>query len=541
MTDRDNAAINLGQEPPLDPDDTQPRRPVQPSAGPFLNDTYYDDGLQAPPRILVWGAIALFILGIVGTVAGVLVFREVLTPGQQARVTSIMPFMEAFLPPRPGPGDTLPTAGPVDADAAQGLLTSPLDLGRDTAGTDGDESGTDAEAGAVTDPEPVDEAESLVPTATTTPAETPVPTEAPTVEIPPTEAPAQPEPESEPEPPVAQPEQPATSDESVVVAAAAPQQQWPLTARNFGFTHVQQTWNNCGPANITMALSYYGWQRDQAYAAQYLKPSREDKNVSPHELVNFVNTQTDVRAMARMGGDLDLLRILVANEFPVIIERSFTPEGYDWTGHYQTVVGYSDTAREFYVYDSFLGTGSNGAGITENYRALDENWKAFNRIFIVVYEPAREARLRQLLGDLANPLDAAAHAFDVAQQEARANPQDAFAWFNMGTSLTELGRYEEATVAFDQAFNLGVPWRMLWYQFGPFEAYYETGRHDDVLSYVETNLGNGGEWVEETYYWQGRVFAAQGRTNEARSAFRTALNRNRLFEDARRALDAIGG
>lgn len=524
MTDRDNTAINLGDEPPISPDDTQPGRTFSEPTGPLLNDTYDDyDGLQAPPRILVWGAIGLFILGIVGTVTGVLVFREVLTPGQQARVIGVAPFMESFLPPRPGPGDTLPTAGPVDADAAQGLLTSPLDLGRGTATDDDEGDPEDTEAGAI-----------LVPTATPVPTETPIPTEAPATEIPPTQAPAQPE---------AQPEQPATGggSDSLAVAAASPQQSWPLTARNFGFTHVQQTWNNCGPANITMALSYYGWTRDQAYAAQYLKPSREDKNVSPHEMVNFVNTRTDVRAMARMGGDLGLLRVLVANEFPVIVERSFTPEGYDWTGHYQTVVGYNDTTREFYVYDSFLGTGTNGAGLTENYRVLDENWKAFNRIFIVIYEPAREARLRQLLGTLANPLDAAAHAFEVAQREARANPQDAFAWFNMGTSLTELGRYEEATVAFDQAFNLGVPWRMLWYQFGPFEAYYETGRYNDVLSYVETNLGNGGEWVEETYYWQGRVFAAQGRTNEARTAFRTALNRNRLFEDARRALDALGG
>ncbi len=538
MTDRDDTAINLGYEPPLDPDDTQPRRSIDPQPGPLLNDAYDDDGLQAPPRILVWGAVGLFILGIVGTVAGVLVFREVLTPGQQARIIGVAPFMESFLPPRPAPGDTLPTAGPVDAGAAEGLLTSPLNLNSDEPATDDEGSASDSEGEALGDPEAADAGSILVPTATPTPTE--APTEAPTVEVPPTQAPAEPEAASEPEPAVAQPEQPATSEDTVVVASA-PQQQWPLTARNFGFTHAQQTWNNCGPANITMALSYYGWTRDQAYAAQYLKPSREDKNVSPHELVDFVNTQTDVRALARMGGDLDLLRTLVANEFPVIIERSFTPEGYDWTGHYQTVVGYDDTIREFYVYDSFLGTGGNGAGITETYRALDENWKAFNRIFIVIYEPAREARLRQLLGDLANPLDAAAHAFDVAQQEARANPQDAFAWFNMGTSLTELGRYEEATVAFDQAFNLGVPWRMLWYQFGPFEAYYETGRYTDVLSYVETNLGNGGEWVEETYYWQGRVLAAQGRTNEAQSAFRTALNRNRLFEDARRTLDALGG
>jgi tetratricopeptide (TPR) repeat protein len=80
----------------------------------------------------------------------------------------------------------------------------------------------------------------------------------------------------------------------------------------------------------------------------------------------------------------------------------------------------------------------------------------------------------------------------------------------------------------------------MWYQFGPFEAYYEMERYDDVLIYVESNLSNGGEYVEETYYWQGRALAAQGQTNAARSAYREALRRNYLFEDAQIALNALG-
>jgi hypothetical protein len=80
---------------------------------------------------------------------------------------------------------------------------------------------------------------------------------------------------------------------------------------------------------------------------------------------------------------------------------------------------------------------------------------------------------------------------------------------------------------------------MLWYQFGLFEAYYEVMRYDDVLNYVNANLANGGEYVEETYYWQGRAFAAQGRTAEAAEAFRNALRQNRLFAAAQTALNAL--
>ena len=52
-----------------------------------------------------------------------------------------------------------------------------------------------------------------------------------------------------------------------------------------------QGWNNCGPATITNALSFYGYANNQTRAAQWLKPNGEDKNVSPWQMVEFVNTQ----------------------------------------------------------------------------------------------------------------------------------------------------------------------------------------------------------------------------------------------------------
>jgi tetratricopeptide (TPR) repeat protein len=127
----------------------------------------------------------------------------------------------------------------------------------------------------------------------------------------------------------------------------------------------------------------------------------------------------------------------------------------------------------------------------------------------------------------------------MAQDEARAQPQNAFAWFNIGTSMVKLERYEEAAVAYDRARQLGLPFRMLWYQFGMFEAYYHTGRYDDVMALVNTNLTNGAQYVEETYYWQGRAYAAQGQTQEAAAAYQRALLRNPRYSAAREALDAL--
>ncbi|RMG89381.1 MAG: hypothetical protein D6712_01740, partial [Chloroflexi bacterium] len=60
-------------------EDTQPVRSVQ------------DEGIPAPPRILLWGTIGLFLLTILGGIAGLYIFRNVLTTPQQFRVVTIVP------------------------------------------------------------------------------------------------------------------------------------------------------------------------------------------------------------------------------------------------------------------------------------------------------------------------------------------------------------------------------------------------------------------------------------------------------------------
>ncbi len=52
---------------------------------------------------------------------------------------------------------------------------------------------------------------------------------------------------------------------------------------------------------------------------------------------------------------------------------------------------------------------------------------------------------------------------------------------------------------------------MLWYQDGPYAAYYHTGRYQDVINLAQTTLINVDKPVlEETYYWRGMAEAALG-------------------------------
>jgi hypothetical protein len=46
-----------------------------------------------------------------------------------------------------------------------------------------------------------------------------------------------------------------------------------------GITHMYQSWNNCGPANLAMALSFWGWQGDQDVVGPVINPDPKDKNV----------------------------------------------------------------------------------------------------------------------------------------------------------------------------------------------------------------------------------------------------------------------
>ncbi|MES0360956.1 MAG: hypothetical protein ABUK20_08580, partial [Anaerolineales bacterium] len=38
-------------------------------------------------------------------------------------------------------------------------------------------------------------------------------------------------------------------------------------------------WNYCGPANLSMALTYWGWDGNRDVVGEYIKPGDKDKNV----------------------------------------------------------------------------------------------------------------------------------------------------------------------------------------------------------------------------------------------------------------------
>ena len=299
-----------------------------------------------------------------------------------------------------------------------------------------------------------------------------------------------------------------------------------------GFMHQYQTWNNCGPATLTTALSYFGRSERQAEAADFLKPDSDDKNVSPDEMAAYVR-RLGYGATVRVGGTLGQVKQLIASGFPVILEKGFEPDpDKGWMGHYLLLTGYDDAQDVFMTQDSYLGPNR-----PVSYSEVDQYWRQFNRLYIVPYPPKEAGMLESLIGP-ENPLAEYEQALATAQAEAAANPEDAFAWFNTGTNLTALGRYDEAAAAFDQARLAGLPWRMLWYQFSPYEAYYRVGRYEDVVTLARATLGTTDN-LEESHYWLGMAQLAQRELDDAQREFELALKFNPNFAPAHEALAKI--
>jgi len=312
-----------------------------------------------------------------------------------------------------------------------------------------------------------------------------------------------------------------------------------------GLRHEHQAWNNCGPTTLAMALSYWGRGETQHDVAPVLKPDPEDKNVSLWEMEGFVRS-LGLGAIVRVGGSLDRLKALVRAGFPVVVETWYVRDASDQLGHYRLVIGYDDGAQEFLTYDSL-----HGPDVTIGYQELDELWRVFNRAYLVAYTPERLEALVPILGP---DLDDAAmyeRALEVARVEAVTPPEFCvayaecadwvtFSWFNVGSSLTSLGRHDGAVVAYDHARQLRLHYRMLWYQFGPYESYHAVGRHGDVIALADATLATANN-LEESYYWRGMTRLAQGDADGARADFEAALRYHEDWTPAATALAGMGG
>ncbi len=130
-------------------------------------------------------------------------------------------------------------------------------------------------------------------------------------------------------------------------------------------------------------------------------------------------------------------------------------------------------------------------------------------------------------------------ALETARAEIEMNSEDPYAWFNLGTNLVYFESYREASEAYDQALSLGLPWRFTRYQFGPYIAYFHSGRTEEVIELADATLKRTAK-AEESLLWRGWAKYRLGDVNSAVADFRAALSVNPNYDDALYALEFLG-
>jgi tetratricopeptide (TPR) repeat protein len=306
----------------------------------------------------------------------------------------------------------------------------------------------------------------------------------------------------------------------------------------------QQSPNNCGPNTLAFALQMYGWTGTQADIAAQIKPVTGDRNVNPEELAYYVRNNAGwLNIEYRVAGNVPQLKRLLAANYPVIVESvtdldpndALGPNDDLWAAHYLLLTGYDDASQSFSILDSYH---EDHRAIS--YAQLEADWKAFNNLYMILYLPQEQAELQSILGA---DWDADANrqrALEIAQAETEAEPANTYAWFNLGSNLVYFERYEEAALAYDKSREIGVPLRMFRYQFGPFIAYFQSNRTDDLLALTDYARGIT-DMSEETWLWYGWALYRTDDFEGARAAWNKALKVHPGYTDAEYALNFLTG
>ncbi|MCU0481428.1 MAG: C39 family peptidase [Anaerolineae bacterium] len=303
-----------------------------------------------------------------------------------------------------------------------------------------------------------------------------------------------------------------------------------------GMQQVWQQFNRCSAAALTMQISYWRGEMNYYDTIRNLNPRDEDASTRLDEMVAYAQT-FGLAGVERLGGDLPMLKRLVSAGFPVLVETVYYEEGEDaaktWMSHNRVMVGYDDDKGEAYFYDSLLGFGADNIGKAVKYDELMERWRQLNYSYMVLYEPNQEAQVQSLMGEV--QWDKAQNIVALYDRinniDLIAKPNDAFNHFNLGTALARLGRYEEAVVAYDKAREIGLPFRMMWYQFDIFETYLQVNRPQDVQTLAWRVIGDA-PGVEEMYYYLALAYIATDDMPRAISNLEQAIWYNRNFTQA---------
>ncbi len=295
---------------------------------------------------------------------------------------------------------------------------------------------------------------------------------------------------------------------------------------------IPQSFNNCGPAATAMTLQYFGYNVSQEETKAKLRTSSDDKNVFIGEISAYLKNDYGIQNKVLFNGDLKTLKTLVSNGVYVVVEDFLHPN--EDIGHVLIIRGFDDTEGVLIADDSYFGV-----GIKYPYEMWDEGqWKPYNREFMSVYRADKEAIVKAIVGENWDEPTMYQNSVLRNLRETEANPNDMYAWFNLGTSYFGLGEYSQARTAFEKSKALGWPHRMLWYQIQPVQTYNKLGEYKLALETADLALWYNDSFGE-IHYEKAVAYKGLGEIEKARIEAQAALGYNPDFTLAKDLLHGL--
>jgi len=297
--------------------------------------------------------------------------------------------------------------------------------------------------------------------------------------------------------------------------------------------HVYQSFNNCGPATLSMAMAWYGVKVPQEELASKMRPfqhpkgDNDDKTIFTYEFVNWAN-EYGLEAIGRVNGDIDLLQKFISNGIPVVVKTWLKPN--EDIGHFRFVTGYDEDKQIIVQDDSYEGPNKK-----IGYYDFLTMWQAFNYSYVVVYTPELKEKVESIIGEEVDEKIAWENSLRRAEEESLKEDKNPYPHFNISTASYHLGDYERSVKEYEKVENV-LPKRMLWYQIEPIKAYQELKNYDKVFEIIEKILENGNRSFSELYMIRGEIYLEQGFKDKAKEQFELALKYNINMEEAESAL-----
>jgi tetratricopeptide (TPR) repeat protein len=300
--------------------------------------------------------------------------------------------------------------------------------------------------------------------------------------------------------------------------------------------HTFQSFNNCGPAAMSMALSYFGINESQSTLGQALRPyqvpggDNDDKSVTLQEIADKAKDY-NLLAFRRPAGNIEIIKLFITYDIPVVTRTWLKKD--DDIGHFRIIKGYNDNTKQLIQDDSL-----QGKNLRYSYEDFNQIWKKFNYEYLVLVPTDKKEIAEKILGEDLDFETAWTKAVKLSEEQLKIDPNDVYARFNLSVALYNIGDYKGSTNAFERVEYL-ISFRTLWYQIEPIQAYFEQGNYDRVFNITERVLSNHNKAFSELYLLRGKSFLKQGNKEAARQEFEKAVLYNSNLKEAREALESV--